>query len=139
MRHDLVLLVAVALASSTAFAGTVYKCPGADRKIEYRDVPCTQGKKLDTDFNSIDTAPNPEVERKAREFDARIEKRAKERRATRAAIAADNEAFYRECQGYLDDAARQRPWLDSYSETARHSARVEIGIAHRKYDAAGCR
>jgi Skp family chaperone for outer membrane proteins len=137
--RPLLVALAIALAPGAALAGAVYKCPGPDGKVEYRDVPCAEGKKLETEFNSIDGRIDPELERQVREFNARVDARARQRREANAAIAADNDAFRRECQSYLDDAARQRPWLDSHSETARKSAHVEIGIARRKYADAGCR
>jgi len=127
-----VLLAALLFALNASAA--VYKCPSDDGKVEYRDHPCEQGTKLITEFNSIDTAPNPEVEKAVREFNARVERRENEQRQRDASW----NAFRQQCQDYLDQASRQQPWLDSKSRVARGSAATEIAIQWRKYKDAGC-
>lgn len=135
-------LAAFAIAALPGLAlADIYKCPNADGKVEYQDTPCTKiaGQKIDTKFNTVDTAPNPEVAKKVQEFDAQVNKRLQRDAIVRDQKAAAADAKYRECRDYDDQAARQAAWLKSQSAAVRASARAEIAIAERKWADAGCR
>lgn len=132
--------VAAALLAVVAHAGPVYKCEVAPGKFDYRDTPCPagSGKPVETNFNSIDTAPNPEVTKKARDLDQKIDARLRAEAIVREQNAIAAAAQRRECLQYSDSAIRQQPWLYSQSAVARASAYAEIGIARRRWQEAGC-
>lgn len=131
------LAVAISLAAS-AQAAEIYKCPNAAGKIEFTDRPCATGTKLTVQPNSVAVQDQSATRAKREAVDKSIAK-------MQAADVAENDRRARvqqaridTCQGYLDEAARQRAWSNSISPAVRASATAEVRIQGRKYAEFDC-
>lgn len=96
----LIPLAFAALLATGAHAGDIYKCPGADGKIEFRDRPCAggTGEKLKPKDNSIGTGGSmAAIRAQDAEFAARqIDKQRAIDKANAAAYAAGERQWQQE-------------------------------------------
>lgn len=141
MNSRAAVLLTLAMLASSSVGAAVYKCAGADGKVEFRDSPCTTGvpgKAVDVRPNVVGEMNDAQLKAKVAEVDARIRKRIAADDADRTARHLEVDAQRQKCQGFVDDMDRQMAWQYSYSLAVRQSAATEWGIARRKYYAERC-
>jgi hypothetical protein len=140
MMLRMFIVAAGLLVATAASAGEIYKCPNAAGKVEFRDTPCptAAGTKIVVQPNSVQVQDQSELRAKREAVEKRLA-------AMEAADIAENnrraraqQARIDRCQSYLDNADRQRAWLQSISPAAAQSAANEIAIQGRKYSELRC-
>ena len=124
---------------ASVVGAAVFRCTSPSGPATYQDGPCAGvGKKVDAAPNSVAPVKNQQVSKELQEVDGRLAARARADEEAQAARAKRVAAHARECQGYVDEAERQRAWLSSISDAVRRSGAAGIDIAHRHYHDAGC-
>lgn len=132
------VLLAVLLATACPVAAEIYKCPGANGKVEFTDKPCAAGTKVTVQPNSIGAQDQSGARKKREAVDKRISEKVAADAAENERLAESRRAKAYECQTYIDAAERQRAWLSSESDAIRQSAANEIEIQRRRFRDARC-
>jgi len=134
----LTIIGALLSVSPPATAAEIYKCPGANGKTEFTDKPCATGAKVTVQPNSVEELDQSATKAKRVAVDKRIKEAQVADQADTDRRGRAQQAWADQCQGYLDEAKRQRAWLQSLSPAVRQSAASEITIQQRKYREADC-
>ena len=139
VRSSNIAPIALCLALACGPALAINKCTSPSGAVAYQDRPCAgAGKKVEVTPNSIAPVRNAKVSQELQAVDSRLAARAKADQEFRAAREKRVAVHAGECQGYLDEAERQRAWLNSVSEAVRQSGAAGADIAMRQYHDAGC-